>query len=240
VLLTLLLTRNCSERILSFTYIAAEWTRTYSKHISRDDYPASLLAPRSDLQKTHLPLSLQVGPVYRAVAWQRVDQIRYIIDSVSVYAAQHEYTSMKMYCSLSIVTGYGTLFWFPEGKRIVFFATTFRSALDPIQPAKGPEHPADRCAWSPEVKNACSFTFTAIYIFITWCLIKHRYKFVSYIRYYNWPHRTTRFRFNVIFLNESTCNLGSWPPGLLTQQKRAEWQKLFPWEFNFDDVGVKN
>jgi hypothetical protein len=43
-------------------YIAAERTWTYSKHISRDRYPASLLARRSDLQKTQLPLLLRVGP----------------------------------------------------------------------------------------------------------------------------------------------------------------------------------
>jgi hypothetical protein len=43
------------------SYIAAERTRTYSKHISRDYYPASLLARRSDLQKTQL-LLLHVGP----------------------------------------------------------------------------------------------------------------------------------------------------------------------------------
>jgi hypothetical protein len=43
-------------------YIAAERTRTYSKRISRDRYPASLLARRSDLQKTQLTLVLRVGP----------------------------------------------------------------------------------------------------------------------------------------------------------------------------------
>jgi hypothetical protein len=47
-----------TERILSLTYIAAERIWTYSKHISRDRYPASLLACRSDLQKTQIPLFL--------------------------------------------------------------------------------------------------------------------------------------------------------------------------------------
>jgi hypothetical protein len=43
-------------------YIAAERTWTYSKHISHDRYPASLLARRSDLQKTQLPILLRIGP----------------------------------------------------------------------------------------------------------------------------------------------------------------------------------
>jgi hypothetical protein len=46
---------------VTLTYIAAERTCTYSKHIWRDHYPASLLARRSDLQKTQLPLLLRVG-----------------------------------------------------------------------------------------------------------------------------------------------------------------------------------
>jgi hypothetical protein len=49
VLLPLLLvTCNC------FTYIAVELTWTYSKHKSSDRYPVSLLARRSDLQKTYV------------------------------------------------------------------------------------------------------------------------------------------------------------------------------------------
>jgi hypothetical protein len=48
-------------RIL-LTYIAEARTPTFSKHISRHCYTASLLAPRSDLQKTQLPLLLRVGP----------------------------------------------------------------------------------------------------------------------------------------------------------------------------------
>jgi hypothetical protein len=40
-------------------YIAAEWTWTYSKHISRDHYTASVLARQSDLQKIQLPLLLR-------------------------------------------------------------------------------------------------------------------------------------------------------------------------------------
>jgi hypothetical protein len=68
------------KSLMSLSYIAAEWTWTYSKHISRDRYAANLLARRSDLQKkghvvsihccvtsprrrkTQFPLLLCVGP----------------------------------------------------------------------------------------------------------------------------------------------------------------------------------
>jgi hypothetical protein len=74
-----LVTSNCLERILSLTYTVAERIWTYSKHISRDRYPASLLAHRSDVQKTQLLYCCLLDRVYRAVDWQRVDQIRYDI-----------------------------------------------------------------------------------------------------------------------------------------------------------------
>jgi hypothetical protein len=55
-------------------YIATERTSTYSKHISRDRYPANVLARRMDLQKTQLPLLLRVGPCLQscclATRWQ--------------------------------------------------------------------------------------------------------------------------------------------------------------------------
>jgi hypothetical protein len=61
LLLLLLINHNCPERILSLTYIAPEQTWTYSEHISCDHYPpANLLARRSNLQKTQLPLLLHV------------------------------------------------------------------------------------------------------------------------------------------------------------------------------------
>jgi hypothetical protein len=84
----------CPERILSLTYIAAERTWTYSEHISCNSYLAGLLARLSDLQKTQFPILLRVCRTYRkhsflyccvldrvysAVAWQRVDEIRYSI-----------------------------------------------------------------------------------------------------------------------------------------------------------------
>jgi hypothetical protein len=47
--------------ISTLTYIDTERTWTYSKHISHDRYPASLLACQSDLQKTQLPILLHVG-----------------------------------------------------------------------------------------------------------------------------------------------------------------------------------
>jgi hypothetical protein len=52
---------DCLERILSHTYVAAERTWSYSKHIARYRYPARLLARRPDLQKTQLPILLRVG-----------------------------------------------------------------------------------------------------------------------------------------------------------------------------------
>jgi hypothetical protein len=48
VLPLLFVTCNC------FTYVAERRTCTYSKYISRDRYPASLLVRRWDLQKTHI------------------------------------------------------------------------------------------------------------------------------------------------------------------------------------------
>jgi hypothetical protein len=48
----LFVTCNC------FIYIAEKQTRTYSKHISRDRYPAILLARLSDLHKTQVTWSL--------------------------------------------------------------------------------------------------------------------------------------------------------------------------------------
>jgi len=70
------------------------------------------------------------------------------------------------------------------------FTTESRPALGPIQPSlhwvpkalslglKWPGHEAD-C--SPpaceEVKNVWSYTFTPQYIFMAWCLVKHRATF---------------------------------------------------------------
>jgi hypothetical protein len=52
--LLLLLFVTCN----SFTYIAEEQTWAYSKYISRDHYPASLLVRLLDLQKTHHVISV--------------------------------------------------------------------------------------------------------------------------------------------------------------------------------------
>jgi hypothetical protein len=62
VLLPLLLLVTAWMNSVSLAYIVAEWTWTYSKHISRDSYPASILVRRSDLHITQLPLLLRVGP----------------------------------------------------------------------------------------------------------------------------------------------------------------------------------
>jgi hypothetical protein len=52
----------------------------HRKHMSRDRYPASLLARRSDLQKTRLPLLLRVGPCLQrcCLATRCSNQIIYI------------------------------------------------------------------------------------------------------------------------------------------------------------------
>jgi hypothetical protein len=74
-----LVTRNCPERILSLTYIAAERTCTYNKHIDR--YPASLLARQSDLQKSQLPLLLRVRPCLQSccLATRWSNPLKYIM-----------------------------------------------------------------------------------------------------------------------------------------------------------------
>jgi hypothetical protein len=59
---SLLLIPICSELTAHGSHdTAAEQTWTYSKHISCDHYPASLLAHQCDLQKTQIPLLLCVG-----------------------------------------------------------------------------------------------------------------------------------------------------------------------------------
>jgi hypothetical protein len=70
---------------LSLPYIAEERTLTYSKHISRDRYPANLLVSRSDLQKTQLPLLLHVGPCLQScclvIRWSNPFQYKHRISA---------------------------------------------------------------------------------------------------------------------------------------------------------------
>jgi hypothetical protein len=53
--------------------------------MSRDRYPASLFARRSDPQKTLRLLCCVLERVYKAVDWQCVDEIRYIIIIIIFY-----------------------------------------------------------------------------------------------------------------------------------------------------------
>jgi hypothetical protein len=67
---------------VTLTFIAPERTWTYSKHISRDLYPASLLSCRSDHQKIQLPLLLRVGTCLQscclATRWSHPLQYEYV------------------------------------------------------------------------------------------------------------------------------------------------------------------
>jgi hypothetical protein len=70
------------------------------------------------------------------------------------------------------------------------FTTVSRTALGPTQPpiqwvpgalSLGVKRPGRRADHSPpsiaEVKNACSYTSTPQYVFMAWCLVKHRDNF---------------------------------------------------------------
>jgi hypothetical protein len=74
-----------------------------------------------------------------------------------------------------------------RGLGILLFTTAFRTALGPTQPpiecvprdlsqgVKRPGREADQSpASSAEVKNAWSYTSTPQYVFVAWCLVKHR------------------------------------------------------------------
>jgi hypothetical protein len=67
--------------------IAAERTRAYSKHISRDRYPSSLLPRPSYLQKAQLPLLLRVGSCLQsyclATHWPNL--LHYCIPDIKTY-----------------------------------------------------------------------------------------------------------------------------------------------------------
>jgi hypothetical protein len=67
---------------VTLTYIDAEWTWTYSKHISHDCYPASILVHQYVYRKQSLLYCCVLDHAYRAVAWHHVDQIRYIAPSL--------------------------------------------------------------------------------------------------------------------------------------------------------------
>jgi hypothetical protein len=80
-----------------------------------------------------------------------------------------------------------------RGLGIFFFTTASRTALEPTQPPiqwepgafPGIKRPGREADHSPpsnaEVKNAWSYTSTPQYVFMTWCLVKHRDNFTFYI-----------------------------------------------------------
>jgi len=72
------------------------------------------------------------------------------------------------------------------------FTATFRLALGPIQPPlqwvsgiKRPESEADHLPpSSTEIKNAWSYISTRPYVFMAWCLVKHRGNFTLYVLFH--------------------------------------------------------
>jgi len=78
---------------------------------------------------------------------------------------------------------------FPAGLGIFFSAIVSRRVLGPIQPiewvpgvlslvVKRPEPDADQSPpFSAAVKNTWSYTSTPPYVFVAWCLVKHRDNF---------------------------------------------------------------
>jgi hypothetical protein len=77
------------------------------------------------------------------------------------------------------------------------FATAFRPALGTTQPLTqcvpgtlsfGIKRPGSEADNSPppstEVKNACSYTPTLLYVFMAYCLVKHRDNFIFHFYYY--------------------------------------------------------
>jgi hypothetical protein len=83
---------------------------------------------------------------------------------------------------------------FLAGLGIFLFTTASRTALGPTQPpiqsvpwvfsvrVKRPGREADHSPpSSAEVKNAWSYTSTPQYVFVAWCLVKHRDNFTFYL-----------------------------------------------------------
>jgi hypothetical protein len=81
-----------------------------------------------------------------------------------------------------------------RGLGILLFTTTSRTDLRPTQPpiqwvpealslgVKRPEREADNSApSSAEVKSAYSYTSTPLYVFMAWCLVRHRDNFFTFI-----------------------------------------------------------
>jgi hypothetical protein len=98
-----------------------------------------------------------------------------------------------------IVLGYGLYYWgsrvrFPVGAGNFLFTAASRTALGPTQTpiewvrgalslcVKRPGRETDHSPpSSAEVKNAWSYTSTPQYVFMAWCLVKHRNNFTFYL-----------------------------------------------------------
>jgi hypothetical protein len=94
------------------------------------------------------------------------------------------------------VLGFDSLRWL----EIFIFTTASRMALGPTQPpvqwvlgalslgVKRPGREADHSLpSSAEVKNAWSYTSTPPYVFMAWCLVKHRDNFTGWVyRHVSW------------------------------------------------------
>jgi hypothetical protein len=99
------------------------------------------------------------------------------------------------YCPAGIALGYGlddrgSRVRFPAGAGNFLLTTVSRTALGPTQPpiqwvtgalslgvkrlGREADHSPPSCA---EVKNAWSYTSTPQYVFVAWCLVKHRDNF---------------------------------------------------------------
>jgi hypothetical protein len=89
-----------------------------------------------------------------------------------------------------VLTDRGIRVRFPVGLGIFLFTTASRTALEPTQPpiqwipralSLGVERPGREADHSPpssaDVKNAWSYTFILQYVFMAWCLVKHRDNF---------------------------------------------------------------
>jgi hypothetical protein len=115
-----------------------------------------------------------------------------VICEIRLIVMLHQITN---YSSVGIALGYGLEIGFlgfdsRRGLEIFLFSTASRTALGPTQPplqwvagalSLGVKRPGRETDHSPpstaEVKNAWSYTSAPQYVFMAWCLVKHRGNF---------------------------------------------------------------
>jgi hypothetical protein len=118
---------------------------------------------------------------------------------ILIYISIYQLSIMSRDSSIGIALGFGLddrgfgvlRFDFRRRLGIFLFTTASRMALRPTQPpiqwvpgalslgVKRPGREADNSPpFSAEVKNAWSYTSTPQYVFMTWCLVKHRDNFI--------------------------------------------------------------